>query len=328
MSFHRFAPPVLSSVAALYWVLALTWLQPLTDPGRPWHDWVVGNNSYWVRELRWAMIVLMLACFVWACRGDLKRTGYGAVTAGAWIGADVWLDRLNVTGVPTTIALSIVAVSVVVAARRFAVGSSRPRPKVLTVAAIATATLAGHLTLVRSPFEDELFATLAGAVVAGVLAIMIALGCASSVRRHQRRTVPLFTVAYLVSAVAVVFLASGGAELLGSMLLTTAAQLVVVRLVSTTPFTVIGCVSAGIVVAAFNLGLTLFFAITGMFLEVGRLFTTWAGNPPINAADSDILYTAIAVVVGAMLGYAYVRLARFLPPVNASRGHDRMPTAA
>lgn len=318
MSFNRFAPPFLSGVAALHWVIALTWLQPLTEPGRPWHDWVAGNNSYWVRELRWAMIVLILVGFVWASRGDLKRTGYGAVAAVAWIGADVWFDRLNVTGMPTTIALSIVAVAVVVVAHRFAAGASRPRPKVLAVTAIATATLAGHLTLVESPFKDELFVTLVGAVVAGVLAIVIALGCASSVRRHHRRgAVPLFTVAYLVLAVAVVFLASGTAELLGSMLVATAAQLVVVRLVSTTPFTVIGCVAAGIVVGAFNLALTLFFAITGMFLELGPLFTTWAGNPPINGADSDILYTAIAVVAGTVLGYAYVRLARFLTPINA-----------
>lgn len=298
----------------LCWAVALTWLQPLTEPVKPWADIVVENNTYWVRDVRWAMIVLALVSLVWAWRGDLKRTAFGTLAAVGWIGADTWLDRLDVAGTAMTVTLSLVAVGVVLAAHRLTTsGTSRPRPAVLAIAATVTATLAGLFSALRTPFPEHDPVAAAAAVLSCSLAIVIAMGCASSIHGRFATSAVVFTVVFIGLATGVVFL-PWQYLLWGSVLVTALAQVAVAGRVLASPITIIGYTVSTIILVPIGLVLSFSTMVADTFLQPGGYFTAWADNVRMSTADTEALFALNAVVIGAIVGSAIALVARNRTP--------------
>ncbi|MEU5870647.1 hypothetical protein AB0A73_03700 [Glycomyces sp. NPDC047369] len=172
----RVAAPLAAGFAAGWWAFALTVLQPRIEAEQSGVE-SVGNNAYWVRDVRWAMILLVLIALVWACRGDRLRSGLGALGALVWVGADVWLDRVDFDSGPwSTVAIAgaLAAAAVAAVSLRRPEGSRR----VLILAACTAAVLAGLLVSVQSPTDTEAGLRWSGAVDSVHAALALVLGIA------------------------------------------------------------------------------------------------------------------------------------------------------
>ncbi|MCM0678762.1 hypothetical protein NCC78_29410, partial [Micromonospora phytophila] len=97
----------LAALAAILWAVGVTVLQPLTDPIGPWPENLPGNNAYWVRDLRFSMIVAAVLGLVLAGGGDRRWSGPAVLLGGLWIAADVAVDRLDPTGAGPTVLLAV-----------------------------------------------------------------------------------------------------------------------------------------------------------------------------------------------------------------------------
>lgn len=306
---ERIAAPILAATAAAWWAIALTVMQPQTEAEQA-GVLSVGNNAYWVREVRWAMIILALISVIWACRGDRRRSGIAAAAALAWTGADIGLDRIDLAVPAWQIA---VPAAVAAAGACIAAGASRSRPDrtVLVPAAAVAASIAGFLGAIQSPTDTEPGLLWSGCVIAG-LSVLLTLGCAASAApgRPGGRAV---AAAALAACAALVFLmwqpfpgepASGQAALpLAAILLWT-----VMLRVWTPPGGVLGSALALPVLAAALL-------VTGLLLvplalmNLGAPFTALAGNPPVNGADTDSLYAVLYLLIGLAAGTLFNTLA-------------------
>ena len=59
---------------------------------------VASNNTYWPREIRDMAILLGFAGVAVICRAGGRGLAIGGVGAVLWLGADLWLDRVDVDG--------------------------------------------------------------------------------------------------------------------------------------------------------------------------------------------------------------------------------------
>src|SRR5215475_7957288 len=76
------------------WLVDLVVWQPASEPKGP--DASAENNTYWARDLRWALIAAAVVGIVLGYRGA-RRTVVLAVIAGLlWPVVDALLDRLDV----------------------------------------------------------------------------------------------------------------------------------------------------------------------------------------------------------------------------------------
>lgn len=314
---ERIAAPMLAATAAAWWGFALTVLQPRTEAEQA-GVLSVGNNAYWVRDVRWTMILLALVAFVWACRGDRRRSGIAAVAALAWIGVDLWLDRIDLTGGAwvAVVAGALAATACAVAAAR---RPRRDRPVLVLAAAVAAAS-AGLAGAIQSPTDTEPGLLWSGCVGAG-LAILLALGCAASAA-PGRPGLRAIAFAALFACAALVFVmwrpfpgepASGWAALpLMAVLLWT-----VMLRVWAPPGGVLGAALAlpALAAAAF---FAVFLLIPLVLLNLGAPFTALAGNPPVNGADTDALDVVMSLAIGLAAGAVFNALASRSAPVAVS----------
>jgi drug/metabolite transporter (DMT)-like permease len=89
-----------------------------------------GNNTYWPRDIRQLAILLAFAGVILICRARLRGVVAGAIATIGWLGADLWLDRVDVAGrsAATWLAVGGVAVfaAAAVVAARFRGTSRKP----------------------------------------------------------------------------------------------------------------------------------------------------------------------------------------------------------
>lgn len=313
---ERIAAPILAATAAAWWGFALTVLQPAIEAERAGVP-SVGNNAYWVREVRWTMILLALVAFVWACRGDRRRSGLAVVGALAWIGVDVWLDRIDLTGTWVAFVAGALAAAACIGAAR------RPRhDRPVLVLAATTAALAAMVGAVQSPGDTEPGLVWSGCVGAG-LAVLLALGCAVSAA-PGRRAIPIAVLPVSAVLIAVMWLPFPGepASGLAALALTAILLWTVMLRVWTPPGGVLGAALA-LPSSAAALFIAGFLLIPLVLLNLGAPFTALAGNPPVNPADTDSLNVLLTLVVGLAAGV----LCNFLASRSAHRSADALEPA-
>jgi hypothetical protein len=288
---------------AVVWAWSLALLQPLTEPAKPWHDAVAENNTYWARDVRWMAIVAVFAGLVLAFRGERRRCAGAAVAAAGLIGADLVLDRLDVTGWPAAgVLAAVVCVLLFVGWVLARPKSAAPHRVSLVLAATVAAATVPVAAGIESPTDTEAALTPA-ALTTGWLLVAVAAGCAAA-------AAPLRAPGRL--AAAGVLAVVGGAGV---------AHMRVVepgyRGLPVAAWGVLLLIGVGVVVYPWKAGLVLSaigmavgypvlliatLMVTGFLVPVAALFTAAAGNPPVNAADTDLLLTLVAVVPGLILG--------------------------
>ncbi|GIG64004.1 hypothetical protein Pen01_02990 [Phytomonospora endophytica] len=294
----------MAAVAAVGWGVGIAVVQPATEPTR-----IAENNDYWARDARLMLITLALCAFVWAVRGDRLLGPLGLAGAFVWLGADIALDRAGLAGTTAAVAASAVAAGAVatawfLASRR----ARRPARAPLVLASAVAATVAGIGCGVQSPTDTEAALTVSGFML-GLLGVAVSLGCAYVLTPASRWS--LLTVGAAAVALAVLSRLSSPGPLslpLGILLTTLLLAVVTMR--------AMGARSASAWIGSVVGSLTLLVLIgmttimLGLFLPLGEPLTALAGSPPVNAADEDVLLTAVAVLTGLGTGGAIAKMAR------------------
>ncbi|MFF5171509.1 hypothetical protein ACFY3U_02600 [Micromonospora sp. NPDC000089] len=327
MRWMRLAGLTLAGLAALLWAVGMTVLQPLTEPLGPWSERLAGNNTYWARDLRFLAILAAVIGLVLAAGG--RRGGLlGAVLlGGAWVVADVALDRADLTGVPATVVLALAGCLAVAAAalpglrapsvggpsrrrvsasdgrdRRSSAGDGRDR-RVLCAAACVAAVLLLVAGLIESPSDREAELDPA-AVGTGLLFLALTVGCALAAAPERtaarRRLAAGLTVLGVAGLVAVRAVAPGHRlfplALLGAVLLT-GVTLLAWEWPGGRPAWRRHALAA-VVALVVPTALLLVTNVVSMLLKVGAPLTELAGNSPINVADEDVLWSLTGLVAG------------------------------
>jgi hypothetical protein len=298
---------------AWVWAVGLAVYQPLMQPTGTFLDETTGtdypnlasNNTYWPRDVRQLAILLALAGVLVMCRLRWRGVLVGASVALGWLGADLWLDRIDVSGWGSAVWLGLagtVAFALTcLAARRMPDG--RPAgPASGRVAGGVAAVLAVAVLAVTSPWDEPIVQpdqvaienelTLMKAVLAGLFALAsLALNDTRRTRVRVAGAVTLLIV--LAVGLPINDAASTTVVLLVGMAIAAAANagfagvrpalLVVVALVAVV-------LEVPAVIVGFIVGTT-----------AGGAMTALAGNPVVNGADTDLSLTVVGLVVAATL---------------------------
>ena len=303
---------------AIFWAVGITVLQPLTEPLGPWPERLASNNTYWARDLRFMAIAAALAGVILASRGDRRVAGFGVLAALGWVGADLWLDRADVTGTAPTVLLAAAGCAVV--AGTTALVRRKPAPSnrgTLILAASVCAALVPLAAGIESPTDREPELTPA-ALAVGAILLVVAAGRAlaaatvpgpATPRPALTRARLLVAAGYLLlGGVGLVVLRSvppGGRfvamVLLGGLLLAGVAALGWPWAAGGPGWVKLGSAAFGALLGypAVLLGTLL---VTGFALPAARPLTHLAGNISVNAADEDILLSLVGLVTGLVLG--------------------------
>jgi hypothetical protein len=281
----------------------------LSEPTGP--DAYGENNTYWARELRWGALIAVLVVLLVYGRGD-RRITRGVLAGGlVWLAADLGLDRIDPTS-GTVLLASAAAGAAILGCLAAGARPPVPRPQVLLTAATIAAVTSGMTTGTESPTDTEAALNLGSAAVGSLLAlvaVVAAVGAAGSIGRLRAAVaVPLAAVAaavpwllrhqyphpnsdrtfdilvFIVVLLFAVVVLAGPRPVSGLDWLRYPAALAVVTVTMTV------------------LTVPLMYAF--IVLPVGGLFTTLAGNPAIDSADSDIIFDVLAVLIGLILGRA------------------------
>lgn len=288
------ASAAVAVLAAVWWGVGVTVVQPATQP-----DEIASNNSYWARDMRFMLIVLALAAFVWAVAGDERRAWSGLAGAVVWIGADIALDRAEVAGTGAAVAVSVVAVAMVAGAW-FLASRAEPRPGrvALVLASSVAAVVAGLGAGMQSPTDTEATLTVSGLLV-GLLGAAVALGCVWTLAPTGHVT--SFGVVAVVLVVAIRLVSpEQPALLLGVLLATMLVAVLGVRATGVSGVNMWVSVFIGAFVAVLCSGTAS--VMFDFIVPFGEPLTALAGSPPVNAADEDMLYTGVAVLTGLATG--------------------------
>ena len=300
-----------ASAAAVVWAYGMTVLEPLTEPGSPWHDESVGNNTYWAREIRWGAILAAVAALIVVVDGNRRRSAYLGGGAVAWLGVDLLVDRVDLhAGALWPTALTAVAAVTLAAVRPSGDGGRRA----LTTAMVLCAATAPAAAIIQSPTDGEsalVSARLTVAALLGVTALLCAFAAA-----------PALSWARVGAGTA---LGTGvWAALVAGHGSLTVSWLAGSCLIAGTWLA--GREWRGVTTAAVGvLGTVVAYPLLGMMVvfvswQAGKPFTALAGNPPVNGADTDLILILVGVLTGA--GFtAFPPLARRLEAsaVNPAR---------
>ncbi|MGK5738600.1 hypothetical protein [Micromonospora sp. URMC 103] len=300
---------LLAGAAATLWAVNMTVLQPLTEPVGPWSESLPGNNSYWARDLRFATIVAVVLGLLLAGRGDRRWVPPAVLLGGAWVAADLLVDRADPYGAGTAVLLAaggclvVAAVAVFLVRRGRGVSAPAGGQRLLTAVACIAGVLALVAATIESPTDRErelnpgAFATGALLVVVAVAAALAAAPAVTPVR---------WSLAAVVGAAALVGVgltraAPPGNRLLPQLVLGAVLLTGVTLLAWEWPNGRPDWGRHGLAAVAALLGptaMTIFGVIVTMTLRIGAPFTALAGNSPINTADSDILLSLVGLLAG------------------------------
>jgi hypothetical protein len=294
---------LLAAGAGALWAVGLTVLQPL---GEPPPGGYAENNTNWARDLRWMAIAAIVLAAVLAARGDRRVTAAAVLAGLAWTGADLGLDRADLTG--GTVVLAPVAAAVAAAGCLLAGLLTRaPRRQDLIVAGGAAAVLSSVAGLLESPTDQEWQldpATLAACALLGLLAV----GCAAAAsatpgpRRATLAAVP--GVAAVVGAA--LLRAAGPGQRVLPLMVYGALLLTAVAWRRPAPPALAGVAVGGLLAHPFVL--FPLHLVLAYLLPVAGVFTELAGSPPVNGADTDAIVALPTLAAGLILGVALARL--------------------
>jgi hypothetical protein len=313
-----------AGAGVVVWASDLTLVQGSTEPAEPWHDAWASNNTYWARDLRWMALVAVFAGLVLALRGDRRRSAGAGLAVLGLIGVDLILDRLDLAGGPAAGWLSAAACALILAAWLFARRGAAPDRVPLVVAASVAAATAPLAAGIESPTDTEPTLT-PYALVTGCLLVAVAVACAVAAApdRSPARLAAVGVFAVVGGAtVALLRVAEPGQRglpslLLGGVLLVGVAAVVCPWRRGTT--TTVAVLIVGYPV------LLLTTVMVGYMVPVASVFTAAAGNPPVDAADTDLLVTQVGVLPGLVLGGLLAVVSRtrrrWIPLTS-----DRLPT--
>jgi len=302
---------------AVLWAYGLTVLQPLAEPAKPWHDAWASNNTYWARDVRWMALVVIFAALVVTFRGDRTRSAVAALGALAWLGVDLWLDRIDVTAtVPVAIGAGAVVLAAWTAGLVAAPGvGTGPRRGVLLLAAVAAAALVPLAGGIESPTDTEPALTPTALAAGGLLAaVAIVAALAAAPARSAARTAAAVLVAGGAAAGLTFLRAAPPGGRFFVAVVAGAALLTGVAVLSTawpdrTPMRIaylallFGGTTAYLVVMLLAL-----LVVTAILVPVAATFTALAGNPPVNAADTDVLFVLIGLLAALPFGWLLIRV--------------------
>jgi hypothetical protein len=300
---------------ALLWAIGLAVLQPRYESSGE----LVGNNAYWMRDVRWMAVVAAVAALVLVFRGDRLRTRLSLLGGVAWLAADIWLDRLDVAGWVAAAALAIVTGALlsgaVFAGTRKEAGTGRHALLVAASVAAALAPLAGGL---ESPTDTEPSLT-PSALTAGVLLAVVAGACALA--GVPASTVVRFRVAVATAVVGVAGVTAMRAMPLENRLLV--GVLLGAALLSGVAVTAWprpagrGLLGYAVLAAGTLLGYPVLLMstvmATGFIVPVAAPLTALAGSPAVNGADEDLLFTLVGVLPGLVFGALFTMRAVLAP---------------
>ncbi|MFC6020904.1 hypothetical protein ACFP2T_32630 [Plantactinospora solaniradicis] len=342
--------------ATVFWAIGLAVLQRLSEPVGP--DAYAENNTYWVRDLRFMAVIVVVLGLLLAFGGARVSVGPILALGVAWIAADIALDRAGPAGAATAVILAVVGCVAVLTvalslARRAQSGddrgagpgddrgvgpgddrrvAGRDRVVLLVVASVGAA-LAPLAAAIESPTDTESALT-PSAVIVGVLLVATTVGAALAL-------VPAGSTGYRIGAGTLAAL--GGAGVIAVRQFAPPGQLVPMMLLATVLIggvSLLTSASSGRrprwrrqvpVFLAVLVGypvLTMFSLLLTVFgVPVAAWFTALAGSAEVNAADSDTLYALIGLATGLMVGGLLTLAARDAPPAGGDSATGAAPVA-
>ncbi|MET7970952.1 hypothetical protein [Micromonospora sp. NPDC005305] len=315
-NWHTIVGALAGVTGVVIWALATAIYQPLMQPDGFWTDSSTGqafpelgsNNTYWPRDIRQFAILLAFGGVILICRANVRGIVAGAIATIGWLGVDIWLDRIDVTGGSTATWLAVAGIAVVsttaVVAAWVSAGQGGP-PFARHLSAAVTAVLAAATMVVTTPWDEPVtnpdqvqvenaLSMLKAGLVAMFVATAIGLIAVQLTAVRTRRVATFVVVAALAAWLATA--SHGPLAPVGLIGMPVAATLAVaaareVPLIRLLPVTVACCVAL--------LPAMIILYITGS--AVGSAMTSLADNPPINAADTDLSIAFSGLVLGLLL---------------------------
>jgi hypothetical protein len=297
---------VAAAGAAVLWAIGTVLLQPSSEPPA---GSVGENNTYWARELRWSAIMAIVLAVV-VCAGARRQATRLALAGGlACLAIDIWLDRTE----PSlgTVPLSIAAAAVAVGGCYQATASrGRPHRAGLLVVAGVAAILSAVALLTESPSDTEPALNPGSAAASSALAL-VAIGAALSLTVRSSWTGRAAACLAIAFAGTTPWLLRHWYPRMSTerLLVAFAFAALLVLLVAVVAWGRPDTPGQWLRFPAVFIGAVLTFPlllmpvlIAVMIFGVCRPLTALAGNPPIHAADSDVIYVLPATLAGLVLG--------------------------
>ncbi|MGI5240038.1 hypothetical protein [Dactylosporangium sp. CA-139066] len=326
---------------AAVWAVSLAVYQPFMEPpDLPGGLTSAENGTYWPRDERQWAILLAFAGVLLIAGPRRSAVTAGGTLAAIWSGADLWLDRVDVSGGAAAWSLGAVAAggfAVTAGAAWWWSAGERDGELVrhlAVVGALVTALTVGVLgndldhdvtlpsgeSVARVPSEalSQGVAWLRGGLAVLFAAVVLALLAPRLTR--GRRLIAAGCAAMLVAAPFTFWFAS---YVIGSDDLAAAAALVVTLVaaallgLSARPLPVARLARAAVacLVAA---PVAIVAAFVGSVLA-GEAMTRIAADPPVNAADTDASAPVLTVLLGvgvALVGHLFARVPAATPAVS------------
>jgi hypothetical protein len=341
MTWRTVAGGLSGLLGSLIWAVSLALYQPFMEPTGFWTDPATGarypivasNNTYWPREIREFAILLAFGAVLLICRARGRGIIAGAIAAAVWLGTDLWLDRLDVSGQTMATWLTVSGSAFFGLTALVAVKVSAGRAATVQGRQIAGGTamlLLPALLMVATPWDEpvqppdtrieDALTLLQVGLLLGLLAVAIGLLVVEPFTARQGWA----AVALVAIAATTLWLQSEWGFTLGWFLLGlgTAFTVAVTGFRTGEP--------ARLAVVAVVSGATLFlsFIVALIFgIAVGGILTRLAGSPGVNGADTDasIAFVGLAVALGQALLSAGVGAPWPRPrrPVNAATAAQR-----
>ncbi|MGR6321172.1 hypothetical protein Q2K19_19900 [Micromonospora soli] len=305
------------ATGVVIWALATAIYQPRMQPDGFWTDSSTGqtfpevgsNNTYWPRDIRQLALLLALGGLILICRANVRGVVAGAMAMIGWLGADIWLDRIDVAGGATATWLAVGGIAMfsttAVVAARVSAGQGGP-PLARHLSAAVAVVLAAATMVVTTPWDEPVtnpaqvqvenaLSMLKAGLVAMFVATAIGLIAVQLTAVRIRRVGAFVMVAALAA-----WLAAGNGPLLavGLIGMPVAATLAVA---AARDVPLIRLLPVGIACGVVLLPAMIILYIAGS--AVGRAMTSLADNPPINAADTDLSIAFTGLVLGLLLAW-------------------------
>ncbi|ADD41616.1 hypothetical protein [Stackebrandtia nassauensis] len=306
---------VCAMAAAIWWALGITVIQPMIEPLQ-----TAENNTYWLRDVRWLALLVIVLAFVWSFRGDKRLSAMAAGALVVGIAVDILLDRFDddfmtrnfdfVESSSIRWGAYLVVILVPGAWIRAKFQPNRPSPRVSMMAAMVAAVAAGFASALESPTDREWYLA-ASALVLVALLTAIGVGAAHSAANRWGR--------YEWGLAGLAALAIVGLTVIGRLGDPPAATALfsTLALLGTAAGAMALLATAGrwqlaprLVIAVCLGALAVLVSVVAMIVMVATgvasVFTALAGNPAVNAADWDTVMTLPAVAAGLFLGWGLV----------------------
>lgn len=315
-SWHTIVGALSGITAAVAWALCTAIYQPFTQPHGYWTDSSTGqtfpnlggNNTYWPREIRHLAILLAFGGVILICRANLRGIVTGAIATFGWLGADMWLDRINMAGNSAAAWLAVAGIATFVPTMVVATRLSRNEARTALarhLAAAVAAVLAATTMLVTTPWDEPVtnpdqvgvenaLSMLKAALVVMFVATAIGLVADRLTAARARRVAAFVAVAALAAGLATTLYGPLGAIGLISLLVSATLAVAAARDVPG-----IRLLPAAVACAVALPPAALILYVAGSV--VGNAMTSLAGNPPINSADSDLSMAFAGLALGLLL---------------------------